>query len=207
MLVKQFWQIGILLGALLLIGTAQAAEQGYWKLSSDAMYLQKSVPPVGPAKQRLNGWDIRFDEVAPGKAKWTASFGKTSTTVVEYTWSAPPTIILPDQVVPASGKIVATRTGLGHMAGIICQLLASKKDKNGDDIPAGEALNVFADVKHYVGIPIPGVSLEIANTTRKYGKGAKGAVIFLRFSASNPVGAIEEAWRYNWVEGTPPAPK
>jgi hypothetical protein len=51
------------------------------------------------------------------------------------------------------------------------------------------------------------VSLDIANTTRKYGKGSKGAVIFLRFSASNPVGAIEEAWRYTWVDGPPPAAK
>ncbi len=221
MVLKRSWQFGVCLGALLLLaGTALAAEQGYWKQQGDLEYWNKKLPPLGPASatyasssegctgtietsiDRANTCKVRFIRTIRQKLRNVDRI--LARTVNDFTWTPPPAVMIPGQVIPASGRVeVVQATGDPGGGALYCHVQLPRK---ADGSPGGVLADVFAGLDKG-GHSKTAAHWEFTNPKCSIGKGAKGQTVYLVFIAQGAwcPETLQVATPYVWAEGVPPA--
>ena len=197
MVLKRSWPFGVSLGALLLLaGMAQAAEQGYWKQQGEVEYPNKQLPPHAPNPTTLGNpaaWRCKY-ETGNGKARFTATnpSGDGIIVVTEFTWTPPPTVMIPGQVVPVSGSIQTLKATPGLGGGGLYYVFSPSPSGGGDN-------DLFDGLPH-----ISVANGEFTNTKNSVGGGRKGETRYLVASMAACSDPFKVVTPYVWVDGVPP---
>ncbi len=199
MVLKRSWQVGVCLGAALLLAGMAQAGTGYWKQQGALEYPEK-----GAAFVDVHGgyWKAKREyKDGSTNVRFTMTGRGGELQVTEITWTPPPDVLIPEQVVPLSARMQVLKSQPeGKAAGGISCFPAPRPTLGS----ITDLFNVCDQDKIFQNAST-GFCRDLTNTKNTVAGVNRERKLYLTHCAYGPQISIKVATPYVWVEGVPPA--